>query len=89
MKIVIFSPSNFPPIGLTMLSDMLKKEADELIIELTRDRFQLDKYLSDERMKTNFEWVQTLTTLFERILGCLGQDKRIAEILVHESHFFI
>jgi len=65
-----------------MLSDMLKKEADELIIDITRDYFQLDKYLSDDRMKTNFQWVQILTTLFERILVCLGQDKRIADILV-------
>jgi hypothetical protein len=61
---------------------MLKKEPDKLILDMTRDTFQLDKYLSDDRMKTNFEWLQTLTSLFEQVLGCLGQEKRIADILV-------
>jgi len=66
---------------------MLKKEPDQLILDLTRDYFQLDKYLSDDRMKTNFQWLKTLTTLFEQILGCLGQDKRIADILVRNLSF--
>jgi hypothetical protein len=70
-----------------MLSYMLNKEADQLIIDLTRDYFQLSKYLSDDRMKRNFQWLETLTTLFERILGCLGQDKRIADILVRSLSF--
>lgn len=61
---------------------MLEKEPDELIIRMSEDRFQLKKYLSDDRMKVNFLWLETLTTLFERILNCLGQDKRIAQILV-------
>jgi len=69
-----------------MLADMMGKEPDELIIKMSEDKFQLNKYLSDDRMKTNFEWLQMLTTLFERILSCLGQDKRIAEILVRTFH---
>ncbi|CAF2790891.1 unnamed protein product [Rotaria sp. Silwood2] len=76
------SCSNLPPIGYNMLCDMLKKEPDKMIIDINRDYFQLDKYLNDERMKINFEWVQMLTTLFERILDCLGQEKRIADILI-------
>lgn len=64
---------------------MLGKEPDELIIKMSEERFQLKKYLSDDRMKLNFLWLETLTTLFERILNCLGQDKRIAQILVRSS----
>ena len=84
INIVFFSRGSLPKIGYKMLCNLLVKEADEIIIDLTKDYFQLDKYLSDDRMKTNFAWVEILTTLFERILGCLGQEKRIAEILVRK-----
>ncbi len=71
-----------------MLCNMLKKEPDQMIVDITGDYFQLDKYLSDDRVKTNVEWLETLTTLFERILDCLGQEKRIAEILVRNLILF-
>jgi len=64
-----------------MLCDLLKKEPDEMIVDMTKEYFQLDKYLSDERMETNPEWVEILTTVFERMLNCLGQERRISEIL--------
>jgi hypothetical protein len=65
-----------------MLLDMLTKDPDVMIVQLDGPKFQLEKYLSDPRMNTNFEWVQMLTTLFERMLTCLGQGERIARILV-------
>ena len=81
-----------------MLNDALTKTDDELIMHIERSVFQLDKYLSDQRMKEKFDWLQMLTTIFERILGALGQDHRIATILVRcfsfsvlkslRSHFF-
>jgi hypothetical protein len=70
-----------------MLSDMIGKKPDKMIIDITQPYFQLDKYLSDDRMKTNFEWLQMLTTLFERTLGCLGQEERVANILVRKKIF--
>lgn len=65
-----------------MLLDMLTKDPDVMIVQLDGPKFQLNKYLADPRMNTNFEWVQMLTTLFERMLTCLGQGERIARILV-------
>jgi hypothetical protein len=65
-----------------MLSEMLTKDPDQMIVDMTREYFQLDKYLSDDSLKTHFDWVQMLTSLFERILTCIGQEKRIADILV-------
>ena len=65
-----------------MLVDMMQKEPDAMIIDMDRDYFQLDAYLSDDRVKTNFEWLKMLTTLFVRMLDCLGQEQRIAKILV-------
>ena len=61
---------------------MLEKEADELIIRMSGEQFQLDKYLFGPRKKTNFEWLRIFTTLLERILTCLGQDKRVAGMLI-------
>jgi hypothetical protein len=56
IKNITFTRSTLPHIDYKILSDMLKKESDELIIAFTRDYFQLYKYLSDDRMKINFEW---------------------------------
>lgn len=65
-----------------MLDEALQKTDDELIMHIERDYFQLDKFLADERMKEKLDWLRMLTTIFERILGALGQDQRIASILV-------
>ena len=79
---IICSHSSGPYIGYKMLSEALKKTDDELILHIEGNVFKLDEYLSDERMKEKLEWVQMLTTIFERILGALGQEYRIAKILV-------
>ena len=84
-----FSPSSGPYIGYKMLSNALTKPDDELILYIERSSFQLDKYLSDARMKEKFDWLQMLTTIFERILGALGQEHRIATILVRWSFSFL
>lgn len=72
-----------------MLNDALTKTDDELILHIERSVFQLDKYLTDERVKEKFDWLQMLTTIFERILGALGQEHRIATILVRSSFSFL
>ena len=66
---------------------MLEKEPDALIIKISEEQFPLKMYLFDNRMKVDFRWLEALTILFERILNCLGQDKRIAQILVR-SFFY-
>jgi hypothetical protein len=71
-----------------MLSNLLDKDPDQIIVAMTEEYFQLDKYLSDDHMKTNFDWLQMFTDLIERILPCLGQEKRIADILVRTLYFF-
>ena len=72
-----------------MLVDMMGKEPDAMIIDMDRDYFQLDAYLSDDRVKTNVEWLEMLTTLFVRMLDCLGQEQRIGKILVCASLHFV
>lgn len=65
-----------------MLTKALAVNDDDLIGHITHPSFQLDTFLNDERLKIKFDWLEMLTTIFERILHCKCQERQMAQILV-------
>lgn len=63
-----------------MLTRLLSKQPDEILAEMLHPNFQLKTFLKDNRMRSRYDWIQTMTTLLERITTCIGSRERIVMI---------
>ncbi|CAM4799643.1 unnamed protein product [Rotaria magnacalcarata] len=70
-----------PHIKYEALIKLLDKQQDEILAEMLRPNFQFKRFLRDNRMRNNFNWISTMTKLLEQIVKCIGSRERIVMIL--------
>ncbi|CAF0779112.1 unnamed protein product [Rotaria sordida] len=73
--------SSQPPIRYDTLTKLLNKQPDEILAEMLRPNFQLKKFLNDNRMRNQYDWILSMTTLLEQVIKCVGSRERVVMIL--------
>jgi len=81
--------ANLPNVNYSMLSKLIDKSPDEILIEMLQPNFQLKRFLKDERMKNNTDWILTMTKLLEKITQCEGSRERVVMVLgvLHDTNY--
>ena len=70
-----------PHVSYKRLTNLINKTPDEILNEMLRRDFQLKMYLNNNRMRSRYDWISTMTTLLEQITKCSGSRERIVMIL--------
>ena len=64
-----------------MLTELLGASPDDVLSEMLQSHFQLNRFLNDNRMKTKYDWILSMTRLLELITTCTTARERITMIL--------
>jgi hypothetical protein len=73
--------TSLPPISFSTLTRLREKSSDDILAEMLHNNFQLKRFLNDKRMRDNYEWILTMTTLVEKVTKCEGSRERMVMIM--------
>ncbi|CAF2702168.1 unnamed protein product [Rotaria sp. Silwood2] len=69
-----------PPIKYETLTKLRSKTPNEILAEMLDSNFQLQRFLNDNRMRTMYDWINSMTILLEKITQCIESRERIVMI---------